>query len=64
MAEQSTIDEVSIVDTGGGVEEFLDERAISGLVTRGDRAVAVEGPGGVEEFLDGRAAQGLVNRGE
>ena len=36
MADEQIIEEVSVEDGRGGVEEFLDERAISGLVTRGE----------------------------
>ena len=36
MADKPIIEEVSVEESRGGVEEFLDERAISGLVTRGE----------------------------
>jgi len=36
MADELTIAEVSVEDSSGGVEEFVDERAINGLVNRGE----------------------------
>ena len=36
VTAEPVIEEVSTEDSGGGLEEFLDERSVHGLVLRGE----------------------------